>query len=543
MRGQMQEHALSTTAILEYGNRVFAHKEIVTKLPNGEWHRYTYADMYRRTRQLASALAHKLNVRVGDRVGTFAWNHYQHVELYYGIPAMGAICHPINIRLSSDQIAFIANHAEDEVIFIDATLVPLFEKIIDRTPNVKHFILLNAPADFQCKLPNTMHYEDLLADAPEDFEFHAIDENDACGLSYTSGTTGDPKGALYSHRSTYLHAMGLMMPNATDISARERVLLIVPQFHVMAWGFPYLCMMAGADMILPSMYLQPDALIDIIQRERVTIANGVPTIWQGVYDALKRNPPAEKLTLREYIVGGSALPPTLIEGFQRDFGISGLHAWGMTETSPIGTVSRLQPVHASLSDAEKIKIRATQGIEIPGVELRLVDDDGNIVARDGKSVGELQIRGQWVIESYFKYAAQHNCFTKDGWFKTGDVATIDKHGYMTITDRTKDLIKSGGEWISSVALEVALMAHPQIKEACVIAIPDPKWTERPLACVVFRDGQAVSKDELRAFLAPHFASYQIPDLFAAIKEVPKTSVGKFDKKELRRMYAEGLIQL
>ena len=541
MKGQMMHYPLTTSSIIDYGNRVFPYKEITSKLPDGSMHRYTYADLYSRTKKLADALVNKLGVKPGDRVATFAWNHYQHLELYYAIPGAGAICHTINIRLSVDQISFIVNHAEDKIVFLDASLVPLFEKVAPKTTTVKHHVVINAPEGFQTSLDNVIFYEALMNDGSPSFEWLDADENDACGLCYTSGTTGDPKGALYSHRSTYLHAMAIMQPNAANISARDKVLLIVPQFHVMAWGFPFLCVLAGADMVLPGMHLQPDALIDIMQQERVTIANGVPAIWLNVYDALKKNPPKKKLCLREYMVGGSALPPSLIEAFKNDFGMEGIHAWGMTETSPLGTASRLQPIHQLQSAEEQLKYKAKQGIEMPGVELRVVTEDGTIAPRDGTTIGEFQIRGAWVIDSYYKSTDKNN-FSGDGWFKTGDVGTIDEYGYMMITDRTKDVIKSGGEWISSVALELALIAHPAIKEACVIAIPDEKWSERPLACIVWREGCSVSFEELRKFLSAGFSNYQLPERFVSIAEIPKTSVGKLNKKELRRLYAAGELE-
>jgi fatty-acyl-CoA synthase len=539
MKGQMMHYPLTTTAILEYGNRVFSHKEIITKLPDGSRHQYSFHDLYIRSKKLAHALVHQLNIKPGDKVATFAWNHYQHIELYYAIPGMGAVCHPLNIRLSGEQVEYIVNHAEDKVIFIDASLVPLFEKIAALTPMVQRFVLLNAPAGFVTTLPNTIHYEELLANASANFEWMAVDENDACAMCYTSGTTGAPKGVVYSHRSVYLHAQVLITPNAANISMWDRVLLVVPQFHVLGWGFPYVCVMAGTDMVMPSCHLQPAALINLIQQEKITIATGVPTIWLGIYESLKKDPPKEKLTLREYMVGGSALPLSLIRGLDQDFGIKGIHAWGMTETSPLGTGCRLQAIHNGLSKEDQYKILAKQGIELPGVEIRIIKEDGNPAPKDGETAGELQIRGAWVIDSYYKMEDNSAYFSADGWFKTGDVATMDTNGYLQITDRTKDLIKSGGEWISSVALEVALMGHPAVSEACVIAIPDALWQERPLACIVLRAGSTVSTENFREFLIKDFAPYQVPEQYIPMAQIPKTSVGKFDKRELRRMYAAG----
>ncbi len=541
MQGLMMDYPLTIDRILEHAHRMFPHSRVSTKLPDGTMHRYTYTDLYHRVKRLAKVLG-KLGVEPGDRVGTFAWNNYQHLELYYAVPCSGAVCHTLNIRLSPDQLAYIVNHAEDKVVFIDGSLVPLFEQVAGRLDCVEHYVLFNTGPGIETTLPNVLFYEDLMAGVDEDFEWAVTDENAAAGMCYTSGTTGHPKGALFSHRSTYLHAVYTNQASALGFTERDVVLTIVPQFHVMAWGFPYSCAFAGADIVMPGSHLQPEALAEILSEEKVTVANGVPTIWTGVYHELKANP-RDVSGVRALVIGGSALPRGMIEGYENDLGLNALHAWGMTEMSPLGTISSLQKHHLDLPKHEQLDVRAKQGYALGGVEMRIANDEGHELPRDGATVGEVQVRGACVIKRYFKIDPGPEHFTGDGWFRTGDVGTISPDGYLQITDRTKDLIKSGGEWISSVDLENALMAHPHIMEAAVIAIPDEKWDERPLAAVVLGSKAGpVSAEDLRAYLAPNFAKYWLPDKFVFIDEVPKTSVGKFDKKVLRQRYTEGQLK-
>jgi len=538
MQGLMMDYPLTIDRILEHANRLYSRKHIITKLPDGSFHRYTYADLYKRVKKLANVLV-KLGVEPGDRVGTFAWNNYQHVEFYFGIPGAGAVCHTLNIRLFPEQLAYVVTHAEDKVVFIEGSLLPLYERVAGQIDCVEHYVLFNAPKDVQTKLPNVLFYEDLMAEASDEFEWRVTDENTAMGLCYTSGTTGNPKGALYSHRSMYLHTMGECHANALGPTETDTVLMVVPQFHAMAWGLPYACAMSGANMLMPGPHLQPAPLAEMIEAERVTVAAGVPTIWTGLYHELRKNP-RDISSIRALVVGGSAMPRALIKAYESELSVNVLHAWGMTETSPLGTVSKLQSHHLNLSKEEQWDVKAKQGFPVAGVELRIVDEMGNELPWDGKTMGEVQVRGPWVVKSYFKVESSPEQFTDDGWFRTGDVATMSPDGYMNITDRTKDLIKSGGEWISSVALENALMAHPKVMEAAVIAIPDEKWAERPLAAVVLTpDAGEVTADELREYLAPKFAKFWLPDKIVFLKELPKTSVGKFDKKVLRRQYAEG----
>lgn len=539
MDGLMMEYPLTLDRIVEHAGRMFPHKTVRTKRPDGSMHEYTYADLLGRSRRLAAGLA-ALDVKPGDRVGTFAWNHYQHLEMYFGIPGAGAVCHTLNIRLFPRQLAYIVNHAEDRVVCIDASVLPLYERVAGEISCVRHHVLVNAPRDIKTTLPNVMHYEDLIDDAGDDFTWRSTDERMAMGLCYTSGTTGDPKGALYSHRSMFLHTLGENQAMGLGLTETDVVLPVVPQFHAMAWGLPYACTMAGADVVMPGPHLQPAALAELIESQQVTVAAGVPSIWNGLYQELKTTP-RDISCVRALVVGGSAMPRSLIDGYERELGVNVLQAWGMTELSPLGTVSKLQRHHLGLTETQRLDVKALQGTPLAGVELRIVGDDGAELPWDGDTMGELQARGPWVIRGYFKRDPTPEHFTADGWFRTGDVATMTPDGYMRITDRTKDLVKSGGEWISTVALEGALMAHDGVLEAAVIAVPDKKWSERPLAVVVRTTDAQVDTDELRRLLADQFAKFEIPDRFVFVDELPKTSVGKFDKKVLRARVADGTL--
>jgi acyl-CoA synthetase (AMP-forming)/AMP-acid ligase II len=538
MNGLMMNWQLTLDKILEHGVRLYPHKQITTMQPDGSLHRYTYTDLHRRARRMAKALV-KLGVQQGDRIGTFAWNDYQHLELYYAIPGAAAVCHTLNIRLFPDQLAYIVNHAEDKIVFVDGTLIPLYQKVAPHAQGVQHHVIFNAPREAKDALPNTLFYEDLIDDSDEDFAWLSTDENLAMGMCYTSGTTGEPKGALYSHRSMFLHTMGENSANALGVRESDVVLPVVPQFHAMAWGLPYACVASGADIVMPGPHLRPQPLADLIANERVTIAAGVPTIWNGLYHELRQNP-RDISCVRALVVGGSAMPRSLIEGYEKELGVNVLHAWGMTEMSPLGTVSIPLKAHDTLGDVGRWDIKAKQGYPILGVELRIVDEIGRELPWDGKTMGELQVRGPWIIRQYFKRQPTRDYITEDGWFRTGDVVTMSPDGYMTITDRTKDLVKSGGEWISTVELENAIIGHPKVLEAAVIAIPDEKWSERPMACVVrTNDGWDLTAEELQGYLGQRVANFWVPEKVVFIDEVPKTSVGKFDKKVLRRQFAEG----
>ena len=535
MQGLMMDYQLTLTPMLERARRLFAKKEIVTKAgPSLE--RYTYGQMAERVARLSNALA-KLGVRRGDRVATFAWNNARHLELYFAVPCMGAVLHPVNLRLPGDQIVYIANHAEDQVLFVDPTLLPAVEKLAPHLKTVKHFVVMGDKVP-ETTLKPVYAYEELLRDAGPDYAWPRLDENDAAAMCYTSGTTGNPKGVAYSHRAIYLHAFGLAMADSFGMSERDIFLPVVPMFHVLAWGTPFVATMLGATQVYPGPHLQPRDLAELIQAEKVTLTAGVPTLWLGMLALLEKER-YDLSSLRTMIVGGAAAPQSLIEAYEKKHNVPVIHAWGMTEMSPLGTISRLKSYQQGLSEAERFAIRAKQGTPAMGVELRAVDEHGQEIPWDGKAYGELQVRGPWIIREYYNDERSPFSFM-DGWFRTGDVVTIDPEGFIQIVDRTKDLVKSGGEWISTQELENAIMGHPKVAEAAVIAVAHPKWQERPLACVVpkpdYKD--ALTKEELYEFLRPRFDKMYLPDDIIFIDAVPKTSVGKFDKKVLRAQYKD-----
>lgn len=537
MLSTMNDLPLSIAQLLRHGSTVHADAEVVTWTEAGA-RRRTYAEVGRRCAQLAHALC-GLGVDGDDRVATFMWNNAEHLEAYLAVPSMGAVLHTLNIRLFPEQLVHVANHAEDRVIIVDATLVPLLAPQLPQLKTVEHVIVtgestagLEAPEGVQVHT-----YEDLIAGESTEYDWPELDERSAAAMCYTSGTTGDPKGVVYSHRSIYLHSMQVCMSDGPNLAQGDRALAVVPQFHAMSWGLPYAAFMIGASLIMPDRFLQPGPLAELIAAERPTFAAAVPTIWQGLHLHLEHHP-QDISSMREVLIGGAAVPPSLMHAFENDHQVSVLHAWGMTETSPVGSVAR-PPAEAT--GEERWKYRYTQGRFPASVEARLIDDDGNRVPHDGTSIGELEVRGPWITASYYGVEAPDKF--RDGWLRTGDVGSITPDGYLTLSDRTKDIIKSGGEWISSVDLENAVMGHPAVAEAAVIGIPDEKWDERPLVAVVLREGSDTTLDQLRDFLADKVAKWQLPENWAVIQEVPKTSVGKFDKKRLRADFHDGSLDI
>lgn len=532
MLSTMQDAPLSIAQLLHHGSTFHGTAEVVTWTDAGA-RRRSYAEVGRRCAQLAHALR-GLGVTGDERVGTFMWNNAEHLEAYLAIPSMGAVLHTLNIRLFPEQLVFVANHGEDHVIIVDATLVPLLTPQLPQLTTVKHLIVTGDTDGIDAPDGMQVHsYDALLADQPEEFDWPDVDERSAAAMCYTSGTTGDPKGVVYSHRSIYMHSMQVCMTDGPALKQGDRALAVVPQFHAMSWGLPYAAFMIGASLIMPDRFLQPEPLAALIEAERPNFSAAVPTIWQGLHQYLEQHP-QDISFMHDVLIGGSAVPPSLMHTFDKDHGVQVLHAWGMTETSPLGSVARPP---ADTEGEERWRYRYTQGRFPASVRARLVDDDGQVVPNDGESIGELEVRGPWIAASYYGVDAPDKF--QDGWLRTGDVGSITPDGYLTLTDRTKDIIKSGGEWISSVDLENAVMGHPDVIEAAVIGVPDQKWDERPLVAVVLREGSDATPDTLREFLSDKVAKWQLPENWTVINEVPKTSVGKFDKKRLRSQYQEG----
>ncbi|HEX2715799.1 MAG TPA: long-chain fatty acid--CoA ligase [Candidatus Acidoferrales bacterium] len=536
MRGLMMDFPLTLAPLLERAGKLFDKIEIVSRRPDRSCHRYTYAEFYRRARALGEALI-RAGLKHGDRVATLMWNHAPHLEAYWGIPVAGGVIHTLNARLHPDEIAYIINQAGDRFLILDDVLLPVYESL---QAKVKLERVIVVPSSGKATPPGVEDYEAWLAQARGEFTYPALDENEAAAMCFTSGTTGKPKGVLYSHRALVLHSLAQGLGDTFGLAHGDVLLPVAPMFHANAWGLPYTAVMLGIKMVFPGQYADAESLLELIEREQVTVACGVPTIWISVLAALENGGGRWKLCHAVRLpVGGAAPPEALIRALDRH-GLHIIHCWGMTETAPVATTGHLKSYMEGWPEERKYEVRAKQGRAAPLVELRVMRPEGlgqEEAPWDGSTVGELEVRGPWVASSYYNAPEEQHRWTADGWFRTGDVASIDPEGYVKIVDRTKDLIKSGGEWISSADLENALMGHPAVVEAAVIAVPHPKWQERPLAVVVFKDGASATPEELRAFLAAKFAKWQLPDAFVAVKEIPRTSVGKFLKMKLREQFA------
>ena len=538
MLGQMQDHPLLISTLIDHAARHHHEAQIVSRRVEGDLHRYTYADAARRSRQVAGALD-KLGLAHGDRVATLAWNGYRHLELYFGITGSGRVVHTINPRLLPEQIAWIANHAEDQVLCFDMTFLPIVKAIWAKCSTVKHWIALcdadKLPAD--TGISGLQSYEAWMGSEPEAYTWPLFDERSAAALCYTSGTTGNPKGALYSHRSTMLHAFAGALPDSLSLSARDVILPVVPMFHVNAWGLPYGAAMTGAKMVFPGAALDGKSVHDLMESEGVTMAAGVPTVWLGLLNHMAQHG-LKFSTMRRTVIGGSACPPAMIKTFRDDYGVTVLHAWGMTEMSPLGTVCTLKQHQLSQPADQQLAVMAKQGRAVFGVEMKIVDPDGNELAWDGVASGDLLVRGPWIISSYFK-GEGGDPLVAGGWFPTGDVASIDADGFLQITDRSKDVIKSGGEWISSIDVENIAMAHPAVAMAACIAVPHPKWDERPLLVVMKKPGAAfagTTAAEILAFFDGRIAKWQVPDEVVFVDAIPLGATGKIQKNKLREQF-------
>ncbi len=542
MQSTMQDVPLTITAILQHGRRVYGAKECVTWTGDGPPRRATYAEVADNADRLAAGLA-RLGVAPGDRVGTFAWNNQEHLEAYFAVPGLGAVLHTLNIRLFPEQLTYVINHAEDKIVIVDDSLVPVLARVAPDLQTVETFIVVgNGDASALAEATTAagrdvavLRYHDVLAAEQPGFVWPDLDERSAAAMCFTSGTTGNPKGVVYSHRSSYLHSLSATTPNALDVGERDRILPIVPMFHANAWGIPYAAFLCGATLVMPDRFLQAEPLTRMVRDEQVTCSGAVPTIWADILRYGESNE-LDLSSLRTIVCGGSAVPRSLMEKFHERYDVDVIQGWGMTETSPLAATAR-PPAGVEIGTSDEFDWRAKTGRIIAGVELRIVGDDGTPLPWDGVAVGEIEARGPWITGSYYRDASPEKF--DGGWLRTGDVASIDPNGFVQITDRAKDVIKSGGEWISSVELENHLMAHPDVLEASVIGVADPRWQERPLACVVLRSGSAAGAGELAAFLGEHVAKWQVPERWSFIDEVPKTSVGKFDKKVLRARHEKG----
>ncbi|RAV11705.1 fatty acid--CoA ligase [Mycolicibacterium sp. GF69] len=535
MDSTMQDFPLTLTSILRHGTTWNSGRKVITATDNGA-REISFGELGTRVAQLAHGLR-ALGVSSGQRVATFMWNNQEHLEAYFAAPCMGAVLHTLNVRLAGEQVAFIANQAEDSVVLVDMSLATLLAPVLEQMTTV-HTVVAVGDGDLSALTaasPTVIRYNDLIAGQPLEYDWPQLDEKSAAAMCYTSGTTGNPKGVVYSHRSTYLHSMAVCGANNVGLVDGDRVLVVVPMFHANAWGQPYASVMAGADLVLPDRFLQAAPLVDMIERHRPTVSAAVPTIWNDVLKLLRANPDRDISSLRTVCCGGSAVPLALMKEYQESYGVVIRQAWGMTETSPLAAIATPPPEAAG---AEHWALRAAAGRALCGVEIRIVDDEGAVLPNDGKAVGEVEIRGPWIAGSYYRNADPDKF--DSGWLRTGDVGTIDPQGFITLTDRAKDVIKSGGEWISSVELELCIMDHPAVFEAAVVAVPDDRWQERPLAAVVVDNDASVTPEELRKHLSDKVARFWLPERWVFVEEVPKTSVGKFDKKVIRARYADGV---